>query len=45
MINNIGVYFNMSMFGNHSEDIDVDVKIILERILRKWGWKLWISCI
>jgi hypothetical protein len=30
---------------NHSEDIGVDGKIILERILEKWGGKVWTGFI
>jgi hypothetical protein len=30
---------------DHSEDLDVDGKIIFEWILGKWGGKIWIDCI
>jgi hypothetical protein len=30
---------------DHAEDIDIDVRIILEWILRKYGWNMWIGCI
>jgi hypothetical protein len=33
------------MEKNYLEDLDVNVKIILERILRKYGEKVWIECI
>jgi hypothetical protein len=29
---------------DHSEDLRVDVKIILERILGKYGGKVWTGC-
>jgi hypothetical protein len=30
---------------DHSEDLDVDGKVILEWILGKWGGKVWIGFI
>jgi hypothetical protein len=30
---------------DHSEYLGVDRKIILDRILQKWGGKLWTGCI
>jgi hypothetical protein len=30
---------------DHSEDLGVDARIILEWILRKWGWSVWIGFI
>jgi len=29
----------------HSEDLDVDGRTILEIILQKWRWKVWIGFI
>jgi hypothetical protein len=31
--------------GNHSEDLDLDLKIILEWIFGKLGGKVWTECI
>jgi hypothetical protein len=30
---------------DHLKDIDIDERIILERILGKWGGKVWTVCI
>jgi len=40
-----GVWYENSIGREHSEDLAVDERIILERIWGKWGEKAWTGCI